>query len=133
MLRRLSVGMLAFLLPLKLHADTIPCDHRFAEAKARDLFKFVQQKPEVNTGVTASRLVEIQEVRQARLEDHGMLVRYCGGILLLDNGDRLKIHYRLGSRDTYKSDRAEDIQICWRNTKYGVVDVPDQSLGCSEH
>jgi len=133
MLGRLSVGMLAFLLPLKLHADTIPCGHRYAEAKARNLFKFVQQKPDLNTGVTASRLIEIQEVRQARLEEYGMLVRYCEGILLLDNGDRLKIHYRLGSRDAYKADRAEDIQICWQNTKYGVVDVPDQSLGCSEH
>src|SRR3954469_10079399 len=94
-------------------AATIPCEHRYAQTKVLDIFNYVQEKPQVRTGIKAVRLNDLKEVREARSGEFNMLVRYCRGILDLDNGERVPVVFRVASRDSYKAQRAEDVQACW--------------------
>jgi hypothetical protein len=129
MMLRFPLAALAFV-PFGVHADTIPCTHRYIDSKVREFFNFVQEKPDVKTGVQATKLEDAREIRQAKLTDYNMLVRYCEGRLRLSNGEMLQARFRVGSREDYKRERAEDLQICWEDTTYGETSVIDQSLGC---
>jgi len=117
--------------PMIAQADTIPCTHRYVETKLRELFNYVQTKPEVNTGARALKLEQAKEVRQGRLIEQNLFIRYCEGYLRIDQDTVLKIYFRVASREDYKRDRAEDIQACWNDKKFGQVHPIDQSLGCS--
>ena len=119
------------LMPLAAQAETIPCTHRYADLKVREFFNYIQETPDVKTGVRAIKLEETQEIRQHKLTDPNMLIRYCEGELRLNNEAVLQIYFRLGSREGYKRDRAEDIQTCWNEKKYGSAQTIDQSLGCN--
>jgi hypothetical protein len=121
----------AFALSLSIaRADTVPCTHRFVETKVREYFNYVQAKPDVNTGVRAVNLEGVREVRQHRLSEPDVLIRYCAGNLRLDRDLLVPVHFRVASRSDYKRDRAEDIQTCWADPKYGAGQAIDQSLGC---
>ena len=128
----LHLAFAAFvLMPLAAQAETIPCTHRYADLKVREFFNYIQEKPDVKTGVRAIRLEEAREIRQHKLAGPNMLIRYCEGKLRLDNGAVLQTYFRLGSREDYKRDRAEDIQTCWNEEKYGSAQIIDQNLWCS--
>ena len=128
----LHLAFAAFaLMPLAAQAETIPCMHRYADLKVREFFNYIQEKPNVKTGVRALKLEEAREIRQHQLTHPNMLIRYCEGKLCLDNEAVLQIYFRLGSREDYKRDRAEDIQACWNEKKYGSAQTIDQNLGSS--
>jgi hypothetical protein len=117
-------------MPLAAQGDTIPCAHRYVDAKVREVFNYAQEKPDVKSGIRAVKLEDVQEISQKTLSEANMLIRYCEGRLRLDNGDIIRVHVRVESREDYKRDRAEDLQACWNDVRYGEVQVPDQSLGC---
>ena len=129
MLLRLAFAAFA-LMPFKAEADTIPCTHRYVDSKVREFFNYIQEKPEVKTGVRAIKIEDARETRQHNLTEQNLLIRYCEGKLRLDNEAVLQVYFRVGSREGYKRDRAEDIQACWDDKKYGLVQAIDQNLGC---
>lgn len=110
------------------HADTIPCDHKYVASKTREFFDYVQQSRK--TGFKSVRLEGAKEVGQEKLPDVGALRRFCEASLTVDGGEAVAVYITVTSREGYKKDRAEDVQACWENKKYGEPSVIGASSGC---
>src|SRR4051812_4977887 len=115
----ITVGLL---LPFNAMSETIPCGHRYAATKVRETFNITQAQ--TGTAVRATELEDARETGQTTISEH-MLVRYCEGSLRLNSGEIVQVIFRLASRADYKRERAEDVQVCWRNKKFGSNQNPD--------
>ena len=111
-------------------SDTIPCTHRYAEAKVMEIFNYIQSRPETKTEVKALKLGEVTETAAKHLDEIDMLSRYCTGVLDLSNGKKINIRFKLASRESYRRERAEDLEACWDDRNYGRTSVRDKHLGC---
>lgn len=109
-------------------ADTIPCGHKYVASKTRELFDFVQRSRK--TGFKSVALESAKEVGQETIAEQGALRRFCEGSLKVDDGESLLVYIAVTSRAAYKKDRAEDVQACWENKKYGEPAVIGAASGC---
>jgi hypothetical protein len=109
-------------------ADTIPCNHRYVTSKVREFFNYVQN--DRKTGFKAVALDGAKEVGQDKLPEHPALRRFCEANLKVEGGEAVLVYITVTSREGYKKDRAEDVQACWENKKYGEPAVVGASSGC---
>lgn len=109
-------------------ADTIPCDHRHVASKVREFFDHVQA--DRKTGFKAGALEGAREVGQEKLPENVALRRFCEANLKVEGGETIVVYVTVTSREGYKKDRAEDVQTCWENKKYGEPAVIGASSGC---
>ena len=111
------------------HADTVPCSHRSVEKKTLEFFNYVQVSRK--TGARGVALEGAREIATERLPENQALRRYCEAELRIDGGDRVHVYIAVTSRDTFKKDRAEDVQSCWEAPRYGEPAVIGAASGCS--